>query len=218
MHIGLFGGTFNPIHIGHIKVSAEIKKAFKLDRIYMIPSAIPPHKKSTGIADAKDRLEMTRLAVSMLEGYNVSDIELQRYGPSYTIDTVNHFKKILPSDASLYWILGIDAFIEIDTWMSYRELFQMLSFIVMSRPEKNKTITPDQLESYIYHHVSKNYSFQRQENQFIDNQYQPIYLFNVTPYTISSTDIRKKIKKRKPISDMVPENVENYIRGKGLYV
>lgn len=218
MRIGLFGGTFNPIHIGHIKVSKEIKEAFKLDRIYMIPSAIPPHKKSTGIADARDRLEMTSLAVSMLEGYNVSDIELQRLGPSYTVDTVNHFKKILPADASLYWILGIDAFLEIDTWMSYKELFQMLSFIVMSRPETSKTITPDHLESYIHHNVSESYAFQRQENRFVDNQYRPICLFNVTPYAISSTDIRKKIRKRKPISDMVPEKVEKYIRGKGLYL
>jgi len=218
MRIGLFGGTFNPIHIGHIKVSEEIKEAFELDRIFMIPSAIPPHKKSKGIADAKDRLEMTRLAVSKREGYNVSDIELERSGPSYTVDTINHFKNILPDDASLYFILGIDAFLEIDTWMSYKELFKMLPFIVMSRPKKNNIVKTEPLESYIKHKVSGNYTFQKQENRFVDNRYQSIYVFNVAPYCISSTDIREKIRKRNPIGDLVPETVENYIRGKGLYL
>jgi len=218
MRIGLFGGTFNPIHIGHIKVSAEIKEAFELDRIYMIPSAIPPHKVSKEIADAKDRLEMTRLAVSGLEGYNVSDIELKRSGPSYTVDTINHFKKTLPADALLYLILGIDAFLEIDTWMSYKELFKMLPFIVMSRPEKSNIVTSEQLESYIYHNVSENYAFQKQENRFVDNRYQPIYVFNVAPYKISSTDIREKIRKNEPVGELVPGKVENYIRDKGLYL
>ena len=218
MRIGLFGGTFNPIHFGHIKVSTEIKEAFELDRIYMIPSAIPPHKVSKEIADARDRLEMTRLAVSKLEGYNVSDIELKRSGPSYTVDTINHFKKILPADASLYLILGIDAFLEIDTWMSYKELFKTLPFIVMSRPKKNNIVTPEQLESYIYHNVSEGYAFQREENRFIDDRHLPIYVFNVTPCYISSTDIREKIRKRKPIGELVPGKVENYIRDKGLYL
>jgi len=218
MRIGLFGGTFNPIHIGHIKVSAEVKEAFELDKIYMIPSAIPPHKVSKGIADAKDRLEMTRLAVSKLKGYNVSDIELKRSGPSYTVDTINHFKDILPDDASLYFILGIDAFLEIDTWMSYKELFKMLPFIVMSRPKKSKTVKTKPLESYINHNVSESYAFHRKENRFINNRYQSIYVFNVAPCHISSTDIRKKIRNRIPIGDLVPEKVENYIRGKGLYL
>jgi len=218
MRIGLFGGTFNPIHIGHIKVSAEIKEAFKLDTIYIIPSATPPHKKSKGIADARDRLEMTRLAVSRLEGYNVSDIELKRSGPSYTVDTINQLKKTLSADASLYLILGTDAFLEIDTWMSYKELFNMLPFIVMSRPKKSSIVTLEQLDSYILNNVSKSYAFQRQKNRFVDNRYRPIYIFNVAPYDISSTDIREKIRKRKPIGDMVPEKVENYIRKKGLYL
>ncbi len=218
MRIGLFGGTFNPIHIGHITVSAEIKKAFELDRIIMVPSAIPPHKKSKEIADAGDRLEMTRLAVSNLEGYHVSDVEIKRSGPSYTVDTINHFKKILSADVSLYLILGIDAFLEIDTWMSYKELFTMLPLIVMSRPEKSNIVTLEHLESYVLNKISEGYAFQKEENRFVDNRYQPIYVFNVTPCTISSTDIREKIRKRKPIEELVPENVENYIRDKGLYL
>ncbi|MFO7557471.1 MAG: nicotinate-nucleotide adenylyltransferase [Desulfobacterales bacterium] len=218
MRIGLFGGTFNPIHIGHITVSTEIKEAFELDRLYMIPSAIPPHKKSKEIADARDRLEMTRLAVSRLEGYHVSDIELQRSGPSYTVDTINHFKKILPADVSLYLILGIDAFLEIDTWMSYKELFKMLPFIVMSRPGKYNIVTSEHLESYVLNKVSESYAFQKEEKRFVDDRYQPIHVFNVTPCTISSTDIRKKIRKRNPIGGLVPGNVENYIKDKGLYL
>ncbi len=91
MRIGLFGGTFNPIHLGHIQVVHEVQEGFALERIILIPSALPPHKEPGGVADARDRMEMIRLAIADYPDFMVSDVELKRSGPSYTIDTVRHF-------------------------------------------------------------------------------------------------------------------------------
>lgn len=217
MRIGLFGGTFNPIHFGHINVSTEIKKKFELDTIYMIPSAIPPHKRRQEVADAQDRLNMTRLAVSGLEGYLVSDVELTRSGPSYTIDTINYFSKILPENAETYLILGMDAFLEIDTWMSYKELFTKLPLIIMSRPGTDY-LKFQQLKKYIQDKISDHYWFEEKTNCFVHHQKRSIYLVKVTPYDISSTEIRKRIHQQKPLQNIIPEPVEQYIRSEGLYI
>ncbi|MBU4209797.1 MAG: nicotinate (nicotinamide) nucleotide adenylyltransferase, partial [Proteobacteria bacterium] len=137
-HIGLFGGTFNPIHVGHLRAIQDVQNRFALDKCYLIPAALPPHKEPGDVVDAKYRLEMIRLAVSeysdRLNSVIISDVELKRSGPSYTVDTVNHFKSILPYNSRLYFILGIDAFLEIDTWKSYSDLFYLTAFIVMARP------------------------------------------------------------------------------------
>ncbi len=217
MRIGLFGGTFNPIHFGHINVSKEIKKQFGLDKIYMIPSAIPPHKRRQEVADAQDRLNMTRLAVSNLDGYLVSDVELNRSGPSYTIDTINHFSKVLPENSKTYLILGMDAFLEIDTWMSYKELFTKLPLIIMSRPG-TEYLKFQQLKTYIQDKISDNYWFEEEINCFMHHEKQSIYLVRVAPYDISSTEIRKLIRQQKPLENVIPEQVEQYIRREGLYI
>ena len=110
-HIGLFGGTFNPIHLGHLRAIQEVQNRFPLDKLYIIPSALSPHKEPGDVVDAKYRLEMIRIAVSeyaeLLKSVIISDVELKRSGPSYTIDTVSHFKSILPDiqDVILFLVL-----------------------------------------------------------------------------------------------------------------
>ena len=111
MKIGLFGGTFNPVHFGHVKTVLDVKQQFHFDHIYLIPSALPPHKKPDEIARAKDRLEMTRQTFSDKDGFTVSDVELNRRGPSYTIDTVRHFVSRAPENTCISLILGMDAFL-----------------------------------------------------------------------------------------------------------
>lgn len=216
MRIGLFGGTFNPIHFGHIRVAREIKETFALDRIYMIPAAIPPHKAGPEIADARDRLQMTRLAVSDLNGFHVSDVELTRSGPSYTVDTINYFLREFSRETTSFLLLGMDAFLEIDTWRAYTDLFAKVPFIVMSRPGTEQP-EPDRLEQYIRNNISKQYRYRAGENCFVHPDRQAIYFVAVTPYNISSTRIREMIRREMPVSGLVPEAIERYIQRKGLY-
>jgi nicotinate-nucleotide adenylyltransferase len=219
--IGLFGGTFNPIHLGHIRVIQEVKKGFGLDKIFIIPSALPPHKEPNGLVDAEDRIEMIRQSFSSHPDFAVSDVELKRSGPSYTIDTVRHFKSFLPQDVELFLIMGMDAFLEIDTWKSYKDLFLLISFIVMSRGtfrEDGKVFEGKTVEDYLKSKISKGYELSTSQSSFIHEEKKPVFVFNVTPIDISSTKIRKLIKTGRPITSLVPEIVEGFIKRKGLYL
>lgn len=219
--LGLFGGTFNPIHLGHVQVIHEVKAGFGLDKILIIPSALPPHKELNGVVDAEDRLEMIRLAFSDDPNFVISDIELKRSGPSYTIDTVRHFKSISPENTELYLIVGLDAFLEIDTWKSYNDLFLLIPFIVMSRTINEKiNVKPEwkSLKNYLQSKISKEYTLSVTQSSFIHAKKQPVYVFNVTPVDISSTTIRKRIKEGRSIKKLVPEIIEDFIKAKGLYL
>ncbi|MFH2219755.1 MAG: nicotinate-nucleotide adenylyltransferase [Pseudomonadota bacterium] len=221
MKIGLFGGTFNPIHLGHIGAALEVKKVFALEKIYLIPSALPPHKEPRGVSDARDRMEMARLAVLNHPDFCVSDVELNRSGPSYTIDTVRHFKSILPDDADLHFILGLDAFLEIDTWKSYRDLFQLISFIVMTRPDRAYRDTAKMrqaLAAFIESRMSVGYRFSLTESCYVHNEKQPVYMIDVPPADISSTMIRKHVSEGRSVRAMVPESVADFITNRGLYL
>lgn len=219
--IGLFGGTFNPIHLGHLTVARDVREGFDLDKIWLIPSAIPPHKKMKQVAEASDRLEMIRIAIADNPNLSVSDVELKRSGPSYTIDTVEYFKAIVPKETQLYFIVGMDAFLDIELWKSFRELFQVIPFIVMSRPgavdgerEKIEKILNDLLVTK----VSPEYHFESAQNAFFHPDQQPVFLFEVTPVDISATMVRTNRSQGRSISSLVPGKVKKYIESKGLYL
>ncbi len=221
MRVGLFGGTFNPIHLGHLRAALEVKEAFSLDSIYIIPSAIPPHKNNLGLVKANDRLEMIRLAVFDYPAFVVSDIEIKRSGPSYTIDTVNHFRSAFSKDTRLYLIMGLDAFLEIDTWKSYRDLLRLIPFIVMARPAvkwNDVSKLQQALKEFLKFRISKGYVFSTTQSCYSHTKNQPIYISNITLLDISSSAIRKLIKARRSIQFLLPEKVENYIKSKGLYL
>lgn len=217
---GLFGGTFNPIHRGHLAVAREVREQFALDRVIFIPSALPPHKRPDNLADAAHRIRMTHDAVSGHQGFAVSDIELKRTGPSYSIDTILHFKRTSSPDSRLFFILGIDAFLEINTWKSFRDLFALIPFIVITRPGtghqkalENRAIIGDYLGS----RVSDGYQHMASESTFVDPVYQPVHVYGVTPMDISSTIIRRYVREGRSIQSLVAKNVEAYIQTRGLY-
>jgi nicotinate-nucleotide adenylyltransferase len=232
MRTGLFGGTFNPIHNGHLKAAREVKKGFCLDKISLIPSALPPHKKPEGIADADARMTMIRLAVSGDPDFSISDIEQRRIGPSYTIDTVIHYKTLLPEDATLYLIVGLDAFLEMDTWKSYVDLLKLVPFIVMTRTvsgysglsshqasnrASGRASMREILERYLKANLSEEYRFTPSPSCYVHPVNQPVFIFNFTPLDISSSDIRERVAKGDAINRLVPEKVADYIKAKGLY-
>ena len=221
MRIGLFGGTFNPIHFGHLRVAVEVKEGFELNELILIPAALPPHKMPGEVVDAADRLKMLKGAIEDTPGLKLSDVELKRSGPSYTIDTVNFFKDSLSEDSQIYLIMGMDAFLEIDTWKSYDELLTQISLIVINRPN----VISDQsvygwevMEEYLKSKISSEYIFSKSQSCYMRPEKQPIYVYEVTILDISSTKIRELIKRGRSIEYLVPQKVADFINSKGLYL
>ncbi|MGD9348628.1 MAG: nicotinate-nucleotide adenylyltransferase [Desulfobacterales bacterium] len=220
MRIGLFGGTFDPIHRGHLWAASEVKKIFNLDPIYLIPAALPPHKTPISVTSADDRLAMIHLAISDMDGIIVSDVELQRRGPSYTIDTIYHFKSTQPDDALIFLIMGMDAFLEFDTWKSYRDLLEQISVIVMARPDDRHQGVQQgckHLGHYLKSNIAADYQFSDAQDCFTSPGMQPIHFCDVNALDISSTQIRQAVKQKQAIENWVPARVAEYIHQKGLY-
>lgn len=206
--IGLFGGTFNPIHYGHLRGAEEIRETFGLREVIFIPAALPPHKMTERIIEAHHRLEMVKLATQKHPKFSTSDVELKRPGKSYSIDTIRYFRETFKD--SLYFILGRDAFVDIDTWKDFRTLFSLCNFIIMIRPGLKQAFPlPGTLAADFRYdqgtsgwvHVSGNMIFFKEIN-FLD---------------ISSTKVRELVEKGESIKYLVPPEVEVYIEKQGLY-
>jgi len=219
-NIGLFGGTFDPIHLGHLKTVLEVKNRFHLETVYLIPASRPPHKTNRAIAPPADRSAMLHLAVQNLDGLEVSQTEINRAGLSYSVETVDEFRHSFGKAANLFFIVGLDAFVEIHTWKTYRRLFEKVAFIVMTRPGAGRSQTPsapETLQAFLDARISDGYVFESATGQFRHSNLQPVNLFAVTPVDISSTGIRQKISNREPYEHLMPEGVAAYINQKGLY-
>ena len=221
MKIGLFGGTFDPIHLGHLRAVKEVSERFGLSQTYLIPAALPPHKPHQVISPAGDRLEMMRLAVGPLEAFEISDIELNRNGPSYTIDTLKYFTSGPGAeDKTFYLIMGLDAFLEIDTWKAYLDILKLVPVIIMARPAGLSVdgASPWQtVTQFVRQRISDGYRITDAGACHPGGDYQPIHFMDVSLLDISGTRIRNLIRQGKSIQFLVPEKVERYIRQRGLY-
>jgi nicotinate-nucleotide adenylyltransferase len=220
IRIGIFGGTFNPVHLGHLRAALEVREGFRLDQVFLIPAALPPHKPSGEIAAADDRLAMIDLAIAGNSGLKVSEVELGRAGPSYTIDTIQHFYRTLPRDSRIFLVMGLDAFLEIDSWKSYEELLTTVPFIVINRPGQTPTDAGDAraaVERYLHAKVSEAYRFVKSESGYTAPGRATIYIHRVTSMEISATRIRALIRQGRSIEYLVPSKVLKFIHQKGLY-
>ncbi len=220
MCTGLFGGTFNPIHMGHLRVAEEVKAGFGLDSVYFIPAALPPHKETAGLANASDRQEMIARAIHSNPGFAVSDVEIRRAGRSYTIDTVNTFQETAGEDSNFFLLIGMDAFFEITTWKSYEQLLEKISFIVMTRPTDAMPASRrgfDAMAGYARAHVDKRYQVYPGKKCLVHESKKPIWLHEVSRLEISSTKIRSLAGGGQSIKYLLPESVEAYILSKELY-
>jgi len=132
--IALMGGTFNPVHLGHLFAAERVREIEKLDRVILVPSRTPPHRKGAALAPADDRLAMAKAAVEGNPAFEVSDAELRRRGPSYTVDTLRHFRDLLPEQTRLFFVLGFDAALELDTWRDLSGVLDLAELLVVSRP------------------------------------------------------------------------------------
>jgi nicotinate-nucleotide adenylyltransferase len=213
MKIGLFGGTFDPIHWGHLRSAEEVSETYALDRVYFIPASIPPHKRGQTTTPAPDRLHMVRLAVAHNPRFSASTIEMSRLGVSYSIDTIRQFAAKKRKGDSLYFIIGLDAFREIGTWKDFADIFPLCHFVVTSRPGskdhdplKGTGVAVKKLFCYDFHR--KNYRHRSGMR---------IFFIELTDIAISASEIRALVKQGKSIRYLVPTVVEQYIKRRGLY-
>jgi nicotinate-nucleotide adenylyltransferase len=212
MKVGIFGGTFNPIHYGHLRSAEDIRETFSLDRVYFVPAARPPHKSVEDLISAEHRLKMVELAIADNPFFLASSIELERSGPSYSIDTIRHFLTTLPL-TSLAFIVGIDAFYELPSWKDYEHIPALCDLIITTRP--GETIpTLDQLlpvalkKSFWYDpHVCM---YRHMSGHFLTLQH-------ITGLAISSSMIRSTLRQGRSVRYLVPATVEAYMRREHLY-
>jgi nicotinate-nucleotide adenylyltransferase len=213
MKIGIFGGTFDPIHWGHLRSAEEVSESFGLDCVYFIPASIPPHKRGQTHTAARDRLQMVRLAVARNPRFKVSTIEIQRPGISYSIDTVRDFARRLKPGDSLYFIIGLDAFREIATWKSYQEIFSLCDFIVTSRPGSKES---DPLKGTGVA-VKKLFCYDFKRRHYRHWSGTRVHFIELTDIAISASEIRALVRQGKSIRYLEPSPVEKYIKRRGLY-
>ncbi|MBP7072091.1 MAG: nicotinate-nucleotide adenylyltransferase [Clostridia bacterium] len=197
--IGIMGGTFDPIHYGHLAAAEAARVEFGLCKVIFMPAGNPPHKQSQKISDAEHRYRMTALATSSNSGFEVSRLEVDKAGITYTFDTMEELRSIYGEAPEIYFITGADAVLELLTWYKIGELLTLCKFIAVTRPGFDIW----KLEQKIAEISSK-----------YDGE---IICLEVPLLEISSTDIRERIKNGKPVKYLLPEEVEAYIHKNGLY-
>lgn len=198
--IAIFGGTFNPPHMGHIRLVKAFEEQKGFDKVLIIPTYLPPHKQSTQLASCEDRLQMCRLAFSQ-PVFEISDIEVQRGGKSYTYDTLKQLAKVY-KDAQFYLIIGSDMFLTFHEWRMAEEIFDLCTVCAALR-EDDKSLA--ELQEY-----AKKFFPERADKL-------NIVLSDFKPLEVSSTQLRQKIGEGQDVSNLVPKAVLEYINGRGLY-
>lgn len=199
--IGILGGTFNPIHMGHLIMAEEVCKQHHLSKIVFMPTYIPPHKYVNDLAEAHHRHKMIQAAISDKRKFEVSDLEIMREGKSYTIDTIEEILNHYGEDSEIFLIIGADSLNELELWKNIKKLSQLCHFVIVNRPGF-KIEASARLEEII-----GNVNLLDMESLRIE----------IPPVDISSTNIRKRLNGGVGIKDLVPECVEAYIKEHGLY-
>ena len=222
MRYALFGGTFNPVHYGHLTIAEEIRQRFSLDRIYFVPSSLPPHKSPEDVASPLDRFLMVTLATVSNPSFFVSSVEIDRGGRSYSIDTVQYFRQQFGKEAHIYFIMGLDAFWEISTWKNFTELIASCKLVVTSRPGMDLQNAVKNLPKILLnHHQGLRFSLSAgkafQELNTVVDQGEDLFLVEVPGIGISSTMVRSRALAGKSLRYLVPPVVEEYIKKHGLY-
>ncbi|MDD4334933.1 MAG: nicotinate-nucleotide adenylyltransferase [Desulfotomaculaceae bacterium] len=196
--LGIMGGTFDPIHYGHLVAAEGARYSFNLEKVFFIPAGNPPHKPGHIVCEPSIRYKMTCLAVASNPFFCSSPMEVERPGPSFTIDTVRTMMHLHP-EKRIYFITGADAILEIFSWKDSDILLSMCNFVAATRPGYCLKELNEKLDSF--------------PNSFKQN----ISYMEVPALAISSTDIRQRVREGKPIKYLLPETVEDYILRNNLY-
>jgi nicotinate-nucleotide adenylyltransferase len=190
--IGVLGGTFDPIHVGHLIAAEGVRVELQLDRVIFLPAAVPPHKDWAGISEAGHRLRMVRLAVEDNPAFEVSEMELKRGGTSYTIETIRQLKAENGPDVDLFFLMGGDSLVEITAWKDYRSLLRECTVVAFPRPGQDLSrVDPEILEQ--------------------------IRGVRTPEIDVASRDVRERVRQGKSVKYLIPSAVEKYILTHGLY-
>ena len=204
--IGILGGTFDPIHFGHLRPALDVAEQLKLEHVRLIPSAVPPHR-APPQATAQQRVTMLQLAIKNNDRFVVDDRELHREGPSYTVDTLMSLRQQFP-ESPLYLLLGTDAFVEIQTWHNWPELIELAHIVVMQRPGETMVMS-DELTRWYQQHLAVDTSHEQLAGA--------VWPVDVTQLAISATEIRENMSKGLSATFLMPDAVINLIEMLGLY-
>lgn len=196
--IGVMGGTFDPIHNGHLAIASLVKRQLALDEVVFIPDNIPPHKMSKHWSSALDRYKMTELGIEGHPGFVISDLELKRAGISYTYDTLRYLQETYGDRDEFFFIIGADSLVELHTWHKAEELIKLCKFVAVTRPGFGLSMEKTLAEF---------------KKQGVNN----IIWVETPEFAVSSTEIRKRVQAGQPIANLVPKAVAEYIRQTDLY-
>lgn len=196
--LGIMGGTFDPIHYGHLVTAEGARYEYKLDKVIFIPAGQPPHKLNTKRTEPWRRYEMTRLAVATNPFFEISSLEIDRPGPSYTIDTVQEISRLFPG-TQIYFITGADAVSKILVWKRVKQILSICQFIAATRPGYQLGEMWKRIQD-LPQDLKKN-----------------IFFMGVPALAISSTDIRQRVREGRPVKYLLPEPVEEYIASNNIY-
>jgi len=198
---GLYGGSFDPIHLGHLSIATAVADQLNLDEVIFLPSAQPPHKTDIQLTPIMHRAEMVRLAIADFPIFSFSDYDLERPGPTFTIDTVKHFRKTCKPGTELFWIIGEDSLLELPTWHRIAEFVDLCQIVTAARK------TTQQLDWNRFHPVLNDQQIESLRRGMLE-----------TPIVdISATDIRSRLAQGRQVQSEIPKIVRQYIQQHGLY-
>ena len=200
-HIGLMGGTFDPVHYGHLVIAEEVRATLNLSEIVFIPAGQPPHKTGHHITEAQHRLAMLELAIASNPHFRISLMEIERTGPSYTVDTLRTLREQLGTDTALFFIIGWDSLEELYTWYKAPDILTLVTYLVAVR-------RPGYEEDAEYNKVLE---------QRLPGILQRLLVVQAPQLEISATDLRQRVAEKRPIKYQTPEAVETYIKENRLY-
>jgi nicotinate-nucleotide adenylyltransferase len=194
MRLGLFGGTFDPIHLGHLILAESCREACELERVWFVVAGSPPHKPAEGRTPVADRLEMVRIAIAGHPAFEVSEIEANRTGPNYSVETLEAIHRERPDD-ELFFLIGADSLTDLPFWRQPERIAELATIVAVNRPGATATISAE-----------------------LGPRARPIRQVAVPPIGISSHDLRRRVAEGRSIRYQVPRGVEAYIAANGLYL
>lgn len=219
LRLGLFGGSFNPIHNGHLTIARVAHDRLRLDRMLFIPTGDPPHKQDGSLASSPDRYEMVRRAIADTPFFALSDIELRRAGKSYTIDTIRTLSQQYGTTAEFFFLIGLDAFLDVPNWKSPMELLHLSRFVIVPRPGQSfESLAHMPFLPTIAPQVLKQLDIGALSTLDIDIPSCPgVICLPTPPCSISASEIRQRIRRGETTANMLPLSVESYILQHRLY-